>query len=286
MAVRRSPTVQRRRLGTQLRRIRERAGLTIEQVADVLECSHSKVSRIETGQVAATPRDVRDMLDLYKVKSEEREALIQAAREARQKGWWQAYSDTPVVPLVGLEVAAQQIHQYAAMAVPGLLQTRDYARAITRAVRPDLPPEQIERRVDLRMARQEILVQGNSPAFSAVLEECALRRPVGGHTVMHQQLRHLVEAAALPSVTLQILPLTVGEHAGMSGTFTILGFGSPTDPDVVYLEQNTSHIYLDNAKQVERYVLAFDRLRVSALNSDNSATLLRTLTRELDSSAF
>ena len=276
-----SPTVQRRRLGIELRRLREQAGLTIEEVATVLECSHSKISRIETGRVGATPRDVRDMLELYKVRQDQRDALILFARKARQRGWWQAYSDTPIIPLVGLETAANRIEQYEARVVPGLLQTRDYAGAIIGAQNPDLSPEQIERWIELRMARQQILRQTEPPELVVVLEECVLRRPVGGRRVMREQLRLLAEAATLPAVTLQVLPLSVGEHAAISGAFVILGFSEPDGPDVVYLELDAGDLYVDTPAQVRRYADAFERLRRTALSPNDSAAVLATAAAEL-----
>jgi transcriptional regulator with XRE-family HTH domain len=281
MTARRSPTVQRRRLGSELRHLREQAGMTIEEVAAALECSHSKVSRIETGQVSATPRDVRDILDLYKVDPKERDALVQVARQARQRGWWQAYSDTLVVPLVGLESAADRIGQYQTMVIPGLLQTPDYARAVLRVGRPDLPPRQIERWVEFRMARQPILTRDHAPAFSVVLEECLLLRPVGGQRVMQEQLHRLAETAALPAMTLQVLPMTVGEHVGLSGPFTIYRFDSQEDPDVVYLEHPRDDLYLESPEQVEPYVQAFEQLQALALSPAESAARIARLAREL-----
>jgi transcriptional regulator with XRE-family HTH domain len=276
------PTVQRRRLGIELRRLREQAGKTIEEVARALECSDSKVSRIETGQVSATPRDVRDMLDLYGVRGDQQDALIRFARQARQKGWWQAYSDTPVMPLVGLEAAADQISQYEAIVVPGLLQTQDYARVVIRASRPDLANEQFERWVEVRMARQGLLIRADPPAFSVVLDECLLRRPVGGQELLREQLGHLVEATALPAVTLQVLPLTVGEHSALSGGFTIYSFAEQVDPDVVYLEHARGDLYfVDNTEEVKRYASAFDSLRALALDPDDSVAFLTSLSREL-----
>jgi transcriptional regulator with XRE-family HTH domain len=281
VAARPGPTVQRRRLGIELRRLREQAGITLEEVARALECSDSKVSRVETGKVSATPRDVRDMLDLYGVPGEQRDALVQVARQAREKGWWQAYNDTLVVPLVGLEAAADQIRSYEPMAIHGLLQTPAYARAVIRALRPDLPPHRIERWVELRMTRQTFLHQDDPPEFLAVLEECAVRRPVAGRTAMREQLQHLVEAANLPTVTLQVLPLAVGEHAAMSGAFVIYGFSGPDDPDVVYLEHTTSDLYLETPEQVERYASAFEALRATALSPDESAAFIATVAQEL-----
>jgi transcriptional regulator with XRE-family HTH domain len=281
LAARPSPTVQRRRLGIELRRLRERTGKTIEEVARALECSDSKVSRIETGQVSATPRDVRDMLDLYGIRGEQRDALIEFARLARQKGWWEAYSDTPVVPLVGLEAAADEIRQFEAMVLPGLLQTEEYARMVIRASSPSLPIEQFERWVEVRMARQGLLSQDTPPAYSVVLDECLLRRPVGGHEVLQQQLGHLAKVSEWPAVTLQVLPLAVGEHAAMSGGFTIYSFAEQVDPDVVYLEHARGDLYYtDNDEEVKQYASAFDSLRASALSPDDSAGFLAALSRE------
>jgi transcriptional regulator with XRE-family HTH domain len=275
MATRRSATMQRRRLGVELRHIREQTGLTIEDVARRLECSDSKVSRIETGQVSATPRDVRDMLDVYKVDREQRDALVQMAREARHRGWWEAYSDTPVVPLVGLETAASQILEYEPMAVPGLLQTSEYARAVIRVMMPDLPPERVNRWVELRMARQALLNREDPPEFVAVIDECLIHRPVGGREVLRGQLRHLAEAATLPTVTLQVLPLEVGEHAALSGAFTIYRFAEETDPDVVYLEHARGEpFFIETVRDVRRYATAFESLRTMALDPVKSAALL------------
>ncbi len=266
----------------ELRRFREAAGLTIEQVAERLECSHSKISRIETAHVSATPRDVRDMLEIYGVSGDQREALIQIAREARQRGWWHAYGDViKESAYVGLEVAAASIRSYGVILVPGLLQTTEYARAVARAVRPDLRPEQIERQVELRMARQAILTQDDPPALWAVVDEAVLRRSVGEHGVMGEQLRRLIEAAELPTVTLQVLPSAAGEHAGMDGAFTILSFPESADRDVVYLENATSDLYLESTEEIRRYTLLFDHLRAAALSPDDSTALLTKLVKEL-----
>ena len=280
MPTRPGPTVQRRRLGGELRRLREQAGRSIDEVAQVLECSDSKVSRIENGQVAASPRDVRDMLEFYGVESRRRDELVEFARTARKKGWWEAYSDALAVPLVGLEVAAERILAYEAMVVHGLLQTEDYARAQIRAHSPSLSVERVERRVEFRMARQDLLTQSAPPRLEIILEECALRRPVGGRKVMRAQLRRLADVAAFPAVTLQVLPLAVGEHAAMSGAFTIYRFTERTDPDVVFVEHATSDLYVENAEQVEHYGAAFDRLRTAAMNPRRTASFLKKLVDE------
>jgi transcriptional regulator with XRE-family HTH domain len=279
-----SPTMRRRRLGVELRRLREATDLTIERVADSLGCSDSKVSRIETGQVTATSRDVRRMLDLYEITGEQREALLQVAREAQEKGWWQAYSDTLVVPLVGLETAAASIRIYEAIVVPGLLQIADYAHAVINATRPDLLSEQIERWVELRMARRRSLFsQEHPPTLTAVIDESVLRRTVGGPDTMPHQLSYLAEVAARPAVTLRVLPLGAGEHAGMSGSFTVFGFSEPADPDVVYLEHITSDVYLEDAQEVQRYAKAFDQLCSLALPPEDSIKLLISLAEKRDS---
>jgi transcriptional regulator with XRE-family HTH domain len=281
------PTVQRRRLGIELRRLREQAGQTIDQVAQVLECSDSKVSRIENGQVSASPRDVRDMLEFYGVDPEDRDGLVEFARAARKRGWWESYSDTLVVPLVGLEIAAERILAYEAMVVHGLLQTQDYATALIRALQPELSDRQVRRWVEFRMARQDLLVRDDPPTLLVVLEECVLRRPVGGRAVMRAQLQHLDEMVrSVASLTLQVLPLSVGEHAAMAGAFTVYHFSEPADPDVVYFENATfehatNDVYLETPEYVERYSSAFARLRAAALSPDESDRLLTDLLGEL-----
>jgi transcriptional regulator with XRE-family HTH domain len=273
--------VQRRRLGIELRRLREAAGKSLDEVAAVLECSDSKVSRIENGQVTATPRDVRDMLDFYDVSPDRRDELVEVARTARKKGWWEAYSDTPVVPLVGLEVAADRILAYEPMAVFSLLQTRRYAQAMIQAMRPELPEELVERWVGLRMARQELLKRDAPPIVEVILEECAVHRPVGGRHVLMEQLESLLEATTLPALTLRVLPLQLGEHAAISGAFTIYGFTEPRDPDVVYLEHMISDMYVESPEQVARYSTAFGTIRSAALPPEESASFVMTAMRKL-----
>jgi len=278
VTARQGPTVRRRRLGAELRRLRDEAGLTIERVAKSLECSESKVSRIETGQVGASPRDVRDMLALYEVSREQRESLIQLAREARNKGWWHAYGDVPVVPAyVGLEDTATAFRMYAALLVPGLLQTPAYASAVIRTLNQDLDAEQIDRWVELRMNRQRLLTREDPPRLWAILDEAVLRRPVGGPGVMREQLQRLAEAAARPNVTLQVLPFTSGEHAGMDGGFTIFGFSQSAASDVVHLDNTTGDLYLETPGEIEQYNRVFAQLRSAALEPDASAALVAAL---------
>jgi len=277
-----SPTLRGRRLGAELRRLREAAGRSIQEVANALECSDSKISRIETGQVSATPRDVRDMLSLYRVGREQRDALIQVAREVRQRGWWSNYADVPdgMPAFASLEVAAGSILTYMALVLPALFQTRAYAEAVLRAILPDLLPEEIERRVQLRMDRQSILEQRNAPKVSVVLDEALLRRPVGSTEIMRIQLDKLVGATSSPTVTLQVLRTDVGEHAGLDGPFTIVRYSEPAEPDFVVLDSVMRELYLEDADELDRYIRVFDRLRAVSLAPDDSVDFIRDLMAE------
>ena len=267
----RTPTGRRRRLGAELRRLREEAGLTIDRVAEALECSPSKVSRIETGQVSATPRDVRDMLGLYRVDDARLEAMVQVAREARQRGWWQKFVDVPdgVPAYVGLEAAATSIDVYMSLIVPALLQTPDYARAVIAAVRPDLPAGEIDRRVELRLRRQDLLDQERPPVMRVLLDDTVLRRPVGGPAVMAAQRRWLLADADRPAVTIQVLEVAAGAHAGMDGPFTIFGFPAPAERDVVALDSAADALYLEGPEDVARYRRVFELLLPAARSPED-----------------
>lgn len=280
MTERRSPTIRRRRLGAELRRRREAAGVTIEGVAEQLECSASKISRIETGHTSATPRDVRDMLRIYGIVGNESDELVQIAREARQKGWWHPYSTVLTGAYVGLEAAAGSIRAYEQQVVPGLLQTEDYAKAMIRAARPDIDVEQVDQRVRVRLGRQSLLSQDDPIDLWVVLDEAVVSRPVGGDAVMRAQLERLVEAAELPNVTLQILPFEVGAHAGMDGTFTILDFPEAGDPDVVYAENATGGLFLEKSDELQKYIFIFDHIRAAAIRPDESVALIANLAKE------
>jgi transcriptional regulator with XRE-family HTH domain len=273
----RTPTGRRRRLGAELRRLREAAGLTIDRVAEELECSPSKVSRIETGQVSATPRDVRDMLGLYRVDDARLEAMVQVAREARQRGWWQKFVDVPdgVPAYVGLETAATSIDVYMALLVPALLQTPDYARAVIAAVRPDLPRSELDRRVELRLRRQDLLDQERPPRMRVLLDDTVLRRPVGGPAVMAAQRLRLLADADRPAVTVQVLEVEAGAHAGMDGPFTIFGFPAPAEPDVVALDSAADALYLEESEDVARYRRVFELLLPAARSPEDSAAIIR-----------
>jgi transcriptional regulator with XRE-family HTH domain len=279
-----SPTVRRRRLALELRRLREAARLTCEEVAEHLECSASKISRVETGRVSVSPRDVRDMLELYGVPADQRESLVQLARDSRQKGWWHAYSDTmqpQMATYIGLESAASEIRIYEVSLIPGLLQTEDYARAVIRAGMVNSPAEDIERRVSLLMARQPAVVRDDPPKVWAVLDEAALRRRVGGSGLMRLQLEHLLAQAALPNVAVQVIPFAGGAHPAMGRPFIILVFPERVDTDVVYLEDLTSALYLEDVAEVDRYNVFFNHLRATALSFDDSAALITSVLKEM-----
>jgi transcriptional regulator with XRE-family HTH domain len=262
----------------ELRSLRDEAQLTIEQVAKNLKWSESKVSRIETGRITATPQDVQRMLRLYGVEGKQLDALVNIAGEARAKGWWQRFHQRDIQSLIGFESAAKSIHTFEVQVVPGFLQTEEYARAVLRATHPDLSFKEIDRRVDLRVARHSHLLKVSGPPHIwAILDEPVVRRPVGGAEVMKKQVEQLLQATEIPEITIQILPLNSGEHAGMDGSFTILNFTDPIDPAVVYVESATKDNYLDDEAAVNRYSLIFDHLRASALKPADSLDLLTRL---------
>jgi transcriptional regulator with XRE-family HTH domain len=284
MAIEHSPTVRRRRLALELRRLREAAKLTCEEVADHLECSASKISRVETGRVSVSPRDVRDMLELYGVPVAQRESLVQLARDSRQKGWWHAFSDTmqpQFATYVGLESAASEIRIYEVSLIPELLQTEDYARAVIRSGMMSSPSDDIDRQVALRMARQPAITRDDPPKVWAVLDEAALRRQVGGPGLMRLQLEHLLAHASLPNVALQVIPFGGGAHPAMGRPFIILVFPERVDTDVVYLEDLTSALYVEDVAEVDRYNVFFNHLRATALSFDDSSALITSVLKEM-----
>jgi transcriptional regulator with XRE-family HTH domain len=280
-----SPSARGRRLRHELRRLREEAGLTHAEVANRMEWSSSKVSRIETGQSRAQTGDVRDLLEIYGVTDQATcEALVQLAREARRRGWWTRYSDVLGTGLyVGMEAEAASLHTYESLFVPGLLQTEDYARAVIQAWQARPNPEALERAVTARMARQDILERPDPPEIWAVLDEAAIARPVGGPQVMRAQLQHLIVVSTRPNtpVTLQVLPFSVGAHPGMGGQFVVLAFPSPNDPPMVYLETATDGLYLEDPPDVERYTLMFSHLVARALGPDESRAMIADLAEQM-----
>ena len=278
------PTVQRLVLGSQLHRLRESRGITAEQAAGAIRGSHSKISRMENGRTGFKQRDVADLLTLYGVAGpEERAALLSLAREASTPGWWHAYSDIVPAwaqPYVGLEAAAAVIRTYQIQLIPGLLQTDAYARALIRQGAAATGQE-IARRSELRASRQEILRRPDAPQLWAVIDEAALRRPVGTPQTVREQLEHLIEVAGHPAVTLQVMPFSAGAHSAMGGPFTILRFAEPDLADVVYIEQLTSALYLDKPVEVDSYLEVMEQLCLQAEPVANTTKLLRQILSEI-----
>ena len=272
------PTVQRLVLGGHLRRLREESFITTEQAAASIRGSHSKISRMEHGRVGFKERDIADLLTLYGVTGgEERAALLKLAREANTPGWWQGYSDILphwVEPYFGLEAAASFIRNYELQFVPGLLQTEGYARALIRLGNA-ATEDDVMRRAEARLSRQEILSRETPPRLWAVMDEGALRRSIGGKAVMREQIRHLIDMCDHPAVTLQILPFQIGAHPAMGGPFTILRFSEPDLRDVVYIEQLTSALYLDKPAEVDDYLEVMEQLCLQAEPAAKTPEILK-----------
>jgi transcriptional regulator with XRE-family HTH domain len=279
------PTVLRILLGSQLRKLRESKGITREAAGYEIRASGSKISRMELGRVSFKERDVADLLTMYGVSdSAERDALIGLARQANNPGWWQHFGD--VLPTwfqayLGLEAAASLIRTYEIQFVPGLLQTPDYARAVIMLGHAGASAEEINRRVDVRLQRQQILTRSGGPQLWAVIDEAVLRRPIGGVDVMRAQIESLIEASKLPGVRLQIIPFMAGGHAAAGGPFAILRFPEPELPDVVYVEQLTSAIYLDKREDVDHYAMAMERVCIDAEPPNHTPEILGKLLNEV-----
>jgi transcriptional regulator with XRE-family HTH domain len=276
-----SPTVRRRRLAAELRRLRERADLTGDDVADRLKWSASKISRIETAKTGAKISDVRKLLELYGVGASHLDELIALARDAERKGWWEAYSDATgeeYAAFIGLEAEAEYAGQWENQVIPGLFQTEEYARRLTQAVQPiaTLPPSKVEARVEARLRRQEVLTREKPLQLSIVLDESTLMRKYGDRAVMRAQMERVIELAQLPNVTLRVLPLD-GTHPLSIGSFIQLRFERVYDitfHDVVYVEQLMSSFYFEEELDTYRYTLAFDQLVAAALSPEESLELV------------
>ncbi|MGX1804391.1 helix-turn-helix domain-containing protein [Nocardia sp. NPDC055321] len=277
----RGPTALRIAVGGQLRKLREENKITREAAGEHIRGSHAKISRLELGRTGFKERDIRDLLSLYGVSDPgELEQFLDLVRKANQPGWWHRYSD--LLPswfetYLGLEHAAKSIRTYEGQLIPGLLQTADYARSVV-ALGHD---EDGERRVSLRRHRQELLTREGAPTFWAVLDESVLRRPVGGPTVMRGQLEYLHEISLLPNVTIQVLPYAAGGHAAAGSSFTMLRFAESELPDIVYLEQLTSALYLDRREDLELYRQVMDQLSVQAEPPERSREFLREIADSL-----
>lgn len=277
------PTVLRMALGLQLRALREQAGVSREAAGDLVRGSVAKISRMELGRVRVKERDIADLLTLYgKTDPGERDQLLDLAQRANQRGWWHRYAD--VLPgwfetYLGLEQASSLIRTYECQFVPGLLQTPDYARAVIRLGHSDA--KEVERRVELRQRRQQVLGGPTAPTIWAVVDEAALRRPLTNPDLARAQLTHLVELAQRPNINIQIAPFARGGHPAAGGSFTILRFAEPTLSDVVYIEQLTSALYLERRADIDHYLMVMDRLCAQTEPPDRTPDILETLRRQI-----
>lgn len=278
------PTVLRMLLGNQLHRLREAAGVTPEAAGYAIRASRSKISRMENGRVGFKERDVADLLTLYGITDEQmRAGLVSLVRQANAPGWWSKYGDVLAdwfESYLGLETAASVIRSFELQFVHGLFQTEAYARAVTRLGHTTASAQEIDRRVSLRLKRQDLLTRPQPPQVWSVIDEAALRRPVGGRAVMRAQLNRLIEVAGLRHVTIQVVPFGRGGHAAAGGSFTVLRFREADMPDVVYIEQLTSALYLDKREDVDHYMEVMNQLSAEALTPARTARLLTEITRE------
>ncbi|AZP18511.1 MULTISPECIES: helix-turn-helix transcriptional regulator [Streptomyces] len=282
MATNVNPTVRRRRLGQELRRLRELKGMTAEEVAERLLVSQSKISRLENGRRSISQRDVRDLCGVYEVEDHRIvDSLMQMAKDSRQQGWWHSFGDIPYSVYIGLETDAASLRVYDPQVVPGLLQTRTYAESLISGALPEATPTDIDKRVQVRLRRQERISAADNPLrLWAVLDEATLRREVGNKQVMIEQLEHLIEMSQLPHVTVQLIPFTMGAHPGVSGQYAILEFPDAADSSVVYIEGVTSDLYLEKAQDVQKYSVMYEHLRAQALNADQSRDFISKVAKE------
>jgi transcriptional regulator with XRE-family HTH domain len=275
-----SPTVLRRQLGAELRRMRERAHRTVTDVAHELGWSESKLSRVETAHSGIRAADLQRLCELYGAEEGERKRLSALADQARQRGWWEAYGDAlpnAYETFIGFEAEATAIFNYEAQVVPGLLQTDEYASVVTiaDAVVPDRGV--IERRVAVRMARQAVLTRDPPPRLWAILDEAVIRRPIGGEDVMRRQLLRLLEASERETITIQILPFAVGAHRALAGSFIILEFGDDSNAPLVYSEGMTGGTFRSKPDELRSYWMSFEALRTAALDPERSYEFIEQL---------
>jgi transcriptional regulator with XRE-family HTH domain len=273
VAADRSPTLRRRELASQLRDLRKQSGRTVEDVARELLCSPPKISRIETGVRPASLRDVRDLCAIYGVDDSLRDRLMGLAREAKQQGWWNKYEDIAIDRLIGLEIEAAQVSSYESCVIPWMFQTKEYARAVIRGSLPRIDDHVLDERVAARITRQEIITRESPPHFWSLVDESSLRRRVGSNQIMRDQLKGMVDLAAIPNMTLQVVPFGLGAHPGLDNTFEFLEFQSG-QPPVVYLENMAGGLYLESASDVDRYKEALMHLRAGALDPESSVSLI------------
>lgn len=281
MPDRHSPTLRRRRLSAEIRRLRDEAGLSSVEVTKRLDWSSGKLTRFERGEwKRPNPRDVQDLCDVYGVTdARRREYLIQLARDGRLKGWWDPYHSMlseAYSTYIGLEAEAATVFNFEPLMIPGLLQTEAYARALGRGNAREIEPSEIDKRIEIRMERQAALRTADALRLWAVIDEAAVRRSVGGPEVMRDQMDAIVQAAELAKVTVQVIPYGVGAHASMTGGFAIIGFREPEDPDAVYVETPAGELFVEDAEEVDRFHVASQHLQSNALSPSDSLAFIRT----------
>jgi transcriptional regulator with XRE-family HTH domain len=278
----RSPTLRRRELASRLRELRKQAGLTVDDVAQELLCSPPKISRIETGTRSASLRDVRDLCRLYRVSDAEQARLMTIAREARQQGWWNKFDDLAIDSLIGLEIEARRINSHHAAVVPWAFQTEQYARAVIKGILPRIDDSILDERATARMMRQELLRSPQPPYLWSLIDESVLRRAVGGDRVMREQLSKILELAATPNVTMQVVPFEAGAQPGLDNTFTLLEFDSSAQSPVVFIENLAGNLYLEREAEIKRYQEVLEHLRACALSPANSVKFVDEIRKALE----
>jgi transcriptional regulator with XRE-family HTH domain len=280
---RQTPTVRLRRLAAELRSLRAASGLTREEVVERTGINSVTMYRIEHARVRPQTRTLRTLLDLYGMDRDQQGELVELLRDARERGWLHPYqSELPeqYMTFIGFEGEARSSWNYESLFVPGLLQTEDYARAVITGVLPFASRDEVERRVEVRMQRQEVLQNENPLELWGIVDEAALRRQVGGRAVMRAQVRHLLEASELPNITFQLIPLDVGAHAGMPGSFVFLQFADEAIPPVIYIDSMVGDLFLEAESDIRRYRLVFEHLRAVAASPDVSRSLLASIAAE------
>ncbi|WP_087102528.1 helix-turn-helix transcriptional regulator [Nocardiopsis sp. JB363] len=282
-----SPTVWRRWLAHELKRLRMEAGLSRKDVAAKLRCTQGKLHYIETAVVPPRARDLEEILfDLYQVPEERRDHYLQAARNARKRGWWEKQDDSVTLPkwfslYLGLEQGASEIYTWETQLIPGLLQTRKYAYTVINGAIAEQSTEEVEKLVDVRMARQNVLAGDDAIRLWAVIDETTLLREIGGRSVMREQIEHILNLSSRPRITIQLLPQPSGTHAGMLGSFSVLGFPASTDPGLIYLEYRTGAMYLEQPSEIKNHQIAFEHLRIAALNPGPSRSRMKEIMENL-----
>lgn len=277
-----SPTIRRRELGARLRTLRTKRGWTVDQAAERLRFSPSKVSRLETGQRGVSPPDIHALCDLYEVSDEVREQLTELAKEGKQQAWWQSRG-VPYSTYVGLEADAASIRDFGLAVIPGLLQTAEYARAVLQATLSEFEADVIEQLVTARMDRQRILTSEQAPQYQAVIDEAVIRRMPGDPGVMKDQLDRLVQASELGTVSIRIIPFNAGLLPSSNNKFIILSFREPTVPTAVYIELLTGEMFVERPDEVAVYEATFEQMLAMSIDEDQTREMISSLAASMAS---